>query len=104
MLELPPDEVVRKYLEAQPMAQLDHGFHRTETIDFVMILEGDLTLELDDGSVDLHPGDCVVQQGTRHAWRNRSDRPVRMAAVMVSPHGVPPIEPVRPSGAPTGSG
>jgi mannose-6-phosphate isomerase-like protein (cupin superfamily) len=49
-----------------------------------MVLEGDITLELDTGEVDLHPGDCVVQRGTRHAWRNRADQPVRMVAVMLS--------------------
>jgi hypothetical protein len=41
-------------------------------------------LELDEGGVDLRSGDCVGQRGTRHAWRNRSGRPVRMAVVMVS--------------------
>jgi hypothetical protein len=41
-------------------------------------------LELDDGAtVDLHPGDCVVQNGTRHAWRNRSNLPCLMAFIMI---------------------
>jgi hypothetical protein len=43
-----------------------------------------VSLQLDDGEVALCAGDCVVQRGTRHAWRNRSGRPVRMAAVMLS--------------------
>jgi uncharacterized cupin superfamily protein len=60
------------------------GFHTTQTIDYVMVLEGEIALELDDGEVQLKPGDCVVQRGTRHAWRNRSDGPVKMMAVMVS--------------------
>ena len=50
----------------------------------MLILDGEPRLELDEGSVDLRGGDCVVQRGTRHAWRNRSGRPVRMAVVMVS--------------------
>ena len=60
------------------------GFHITNSIDYVMILDGDLVLELDIGEVELHPGDCVVQRHTRHAWRNRGDRPVRAVAVIVS--------------------
>jgi mannose-6-phosphate isomerase-like protein (cupin superfamily) len=49
-----------------------------------MVLEGEISLELDTGEVLLEPGDCVVQRGTRHAWRNRSGGPVKMMAVMVS--------------------
>ena len=82
---LPPDEVVAAYLASRELAEVEaSGFHRTDTLDYVLILDGELTLELDQGSVDLHSGDCVVQRGTRHAWRNRSGRPVRMAVVMVS--------------------
>jgi hypothetical protein len=40
-------------------------------------------LALDTGEVELHAGDCVVQRATRHAWRNRTDRPARIAAVMM---------------------
>ena len=49
-----------------------------------MVLEGEISLELDTGEVLLGPGDCVVQRGTRHAWRNRTGTPVKMVAVMVS--------------------
>lgn len=67
------------------MAAVDRaGFHSTDTIDLVTILSGEVTLELDDGEVELKPGDCVVQRGTQHAWRNRSSRPVRIMVVMVS--------------------
>jgi mannose-6-phosphate isomerase-like protein (cupin superfamily) len=93
VVDLPPDKVTREHLATQPVPGMEKdGFHQTPTIDFVMILDGDLTLELDDGSVELHAGDCVVQQGTRHAWRNRSDRPVRMAVVVLSQHGVKPVD------------
>jgi uncharacterized cupin superfamily protein len=60
------------------------GFHTTQTVDYVMVLEGEIALELDTGEVTLRPGDCVVQRGTRHAWRNRSGKPVKMMAVMLS--------------------
>jgi len=84
VFDLPPDEVVAAYLASQnlPEAEAD-GFHRTATLDFVMILDGEVTLELDRGAVVLGAGDCVVQRATRHAWRNRSGRPVRMAVVMI---------------------
>ena len=49
-----------------------------------MILDGEVTLAVDEGTVDLETGDCVVQRGTNHAWRNQSGRPVRMLVVMVS--------------------
>jgi uncharacterized cupin superfamily protein len=86
VFEVPPDRVTRpRFAELAasiPGMEAD-GFHRTDTIDYVMVLEGEIELELDAGSVRLGPGDCVVQRGTRHAWRNRGERPVRMAAVML---------------------
>ena len=85
IFELPPDEVVAAYLASRDLPEVEaSGFHRTDTLDYVLILDGERSLELDEGSVDLRSGDCVVQRGTRHAWRNRSGRPVRMAVVMVS--------------------
>src|SRR5215470_2183199 len=82
VFELPPDEVVAAYLASQQVPEVEaSGFHRTDTLDYVMILDGEVTLELDRGSVALGPGDCVVQRATRHAWRNRSGRPVQLAVV-----------------------
>ena len=65
----------------------DAGMHRTATLDFEYVVEGTLTLELDDGrEVELHPGDVVVQNGTRHRWRNRGDIPVKFIAFNVGAH------------------
>jgi hypothetical protein len=51
------------------------GMHKTKTIDYDVILSGELRMEMDDGvEVRLNPGDCVIQNGTRHAWRNRSSQ------------------------------
>jgi len=87
VFEVPPDAVMRAAM-ANAVGAIEgmeaDGFHTTHTIDYVMVLEGEVTLELDAGEVTLGPGDCVVQRGTRHAWRNRSDRPVRMVPVMLS--------------------
>jgi mannose-6-phosphate isomerase-like protein (cupin superfamily) len=53
--------------------------HRTQTLDYVVIIEGELVLLLDDSEVTLQPGDVVVQRGTNHAWENRSDTVARAA-------------------------
>ena len=52
---------------------------KTRTLDFCLILEGEITLVLDKEEVALKAGDTVVQRGTNHAWSNRSDRPCTMA-------------------------
>jgi mannose-6-phosphate isomerase-like protein (cupin superfamily) len=58
----------------------DPGMHATDTIDFEVVLEGTVVLELDDGAeVTLKPGDTVVQNGTRHRWKNPGGTPARMA-------------------------
>jgi mannose-6-phosphate isomerase-like protein (cupin superfamily) len=60
------------------------GMHRTATLDYDIVLEGVIGLQLDDGvEVTLGPGDVVVQNGTRHRWRNRGDTIARMVAVTV---------------------
>ena len=60
------------------------GMHTTDSVDYGIVLEGEVWLELDDGKqVHLQPHDVVVQNGTRHAWRNKSDKPVKMAFVII---------------------
>ena len=57
--------------------------HRTETIDYGIVLEGEVTLILDDSETTLQAGDIVVQRGTNHAWSNRGDKPCRIAFILV---------------------
>ena len=57
--------------------------HRTETIDYVIVLSGELEMDMDDSTVKLKTGDIVVQRGTNHAWANRSGKPARIAVVLV---------------------
>jgi len=52
--------------------------HRTKTLDYVVVIEGEIVLVLDDSEVTLRQNDVVVQRGTDHAWENRSDRIARM--------------------------
>jgi hypothetical protein len=58
--------------------------HVTQTVDYAILLDGELWLELDDGeTVHLVAGDIVVQQATRHGWRNKGERPPTIAFVML---------------------
>ena len=67
----------------QYMDPTDPGMHTTDTIDFEVVLEGTVVLELGDGAeVTLLPGDTVVQNGTRHRWRNPGDGTARVAVFM----------------------
>ena len=63
----------------------DHpGMHTTDSIDYDIVLDGEITLELDDGvQVPLSRHEVAVQHGNRHAWRNLSDRPATMLFVLV---------------------
>jgi uncharacterized cupin superfamily protein len=61
-------------------AQAPHPYmQKTRTLDFCLILEGEITLVLDIEEVHLSAGDTVVQRGTNHAWSNRSSRPCTIA-------------------------
>jgi mannose-6-phosphate isomerase-like protein (cupin superfamily) len=60
------------------------GMHTTDTVDLDLVISGELDLELDDGAeVHLRPGDCVIQNGTRHAWRNRTPDPCTMLSILL---------------------
>jgi mannose-6-phosphate isomerase-like protein (cupin superfamily) len=66
----------------------DHpGMHTSATIDYEFVVSGRVVLELDDGAKrELGPGDTVVQNGTRHAWRNPYDEPCLVVAVLIGAH------------------
>lgn len=57
--------------------------HRTRSIDFAIVLSGEITMVLDETETVLRAGDVVIQCATDHAWANRSDKPCRMAFVML---------------------
>ena len=57
--------------------------HKTRTVDYVVLLSGQLTLLLDRGEVKLKPFDVVVQRGTNHAWVNNGKEPAILAAVLI---------------------
>jgi naringenin degradation protein FdeH len=57
--------------------------HRTETIDYVIVMEGEIEMDLDASTVKLQAGDIMIQRGTNHAWANRSDKRARVAFVLI---------------------
>jgi mannose-6-phosphate isomerase-like protein (cupin superfamily) len=65
----------------------DPGFleeHTTDTIDYLIVVSGEVTLTINGAEVTLGPGDTVVQQGTPHDWRNRGTEPCVLAGVLIS--------------------
>jgi hypothetical protein len=61
-----------------------HAFmHRTETIDYGIVLDGEIVLVLDEGETTVRAGDIVVQRGTNHGWANRSGRNCRICFVLI---------------------
>jgi quercetin dioxygenase-like cupin family protein len=79
----PPSEGTRvRIVDMPPGAR--SPMHRTESVDYGVVLEGEVTLVLDDGSTTrVGAGDLVVQRGTDHAWENRSDQWTRILFVLV---------------------
>jgi mannose-6-phosphate isomerase-like protein (cupin superfamily) len=97
----PPDEglkdhtldfaaAVKEYAERLPglsdsFEREDPGMHRTNTVDYAVLLEGEIWLEMDGGkTIHLKRGDTVIQNGTRHAWRNRGRENATMLYVILA--------------------
>lgn len=92
-VEVPPDSARFFDESGAPRTPAPHeGMHQTATIDILQILEGELWCLLDSGEETcLRAGDVIVQRGTVHAWRNRTDQVTRYLAIMVTaplPHAI----------------
>lgn len=59
------------------------GMHRTETVDYAIVLEGEIWAVMDEGETLMRAGDVLIQRGTNHAWANRSARTARIAFVLI---------------------
>jgi quercetin dioxygenase-like cupin family protein len=88
--EMTPEESARVFagLGNQQASTFARGsrhplMHRTETVDFAIVLSGEITMMLDQEDVHLTAGDVVVQCGTNHAWSNRSKEPCIMAFILI---------------------
>ncbi|HEX9463755.1 MAG TPA: cupin domain-containing protein [Alphaproteobacteria bacterium] len=68
-------------MELQPGAP--PRIHRTDTIDYVICLSGEVEMDLDDSTVKMKSGDVMIQRGTNHGWANRSNAPARLAFVLI---------------------
>ncbi|MCW5236832.1 cupin domain-containing protein [Verminephrobacter eiseniae] len=66
-----------------PRAGEHPGMHCTRTVDYALMLEGELLAIMESSQTTLRAGDVLIQRGTRHAWANRSGRPARIAFVLV---------------------
>jgi len=70
--------------ESQGKRQVKHSYmHRTETVDYGIVLEGELVLIMDEGETTVRAGDIVIQRGTNHGWENRSSARCRIAFILV---------------------
>lgn len=83
-VSLPPHEELKAIMASGDHGEIDaEGFHRTPTVDYVLVLDGPVELLLDEGAAIVQPGDCVVQRGTNHAWRNHGTTPIRLLTIMI---------------------
>jgi uncharacterized cupin superfamily protein len=57
--------------------------HKTATVDYALVLDGEIVAVMDAGETVMRAGDVLIQRGTSHSWANRSDRPCRMAFILV---------------------
>ncbi|BAC51688.1 bll6423 [Bradyrhizobium diazoefficiens USDA 110] len=69
--------------------------HRTETVDYGIVISGEITLVLDKSEANLKAGDVVIQRGTNHAWANRSGKPCRMLFMLVDGQFSDEVKPSR---------
>ncbi|MBU6529600.1 cupin domain-containing protein [Streptomyces mayonensis] len=81
ILELPPDQEWRFDTDGKEVKPL--AFHTTESIDYAIVLNGEIWAVLDETEVRMTAGDVLVQRGTAHAWANRSQEPCVLAFVLI---------------------
>jgi len=89
VIRMPPSApgtpVAQQWLRVHGDDDAEPGMHATDTLDFMVVLDGEIVLGTDDGERVLQAGDTVVQRGTRHRWRVHGDRPCTYAVCMVRP-------------------
>ena len=62
------------------------AMHKTNTVDYALVLDGEIWALMDEGDKLLRAGDCLIQRGTNHAWSNYTDTPCRVAFILVNAH------------------
>lgn len=96
VVDFPPEQgtrsreaILREMGVAPGGAARHHGMHRTKSVDYAVVLEGEIDMLLEDSEIHLRAGDVLVQQGTDHAWVNRGDAPCRIAFVLIDAREFP---------------
>jgi len=96
VVDFPPEKAPRsREAILAEMGVGDHGgarhpgMHRTRSVDYAIVLEGEIDMLLDEGEVHLQAGDVLVQQGTNHAWVNRGAAACRIAFVLIDAREIP---------------
>jgi hypothetical protein len=97
VVEFPPDAVWRQKpndarkgfdaigaTHAQDKGSQDPMMHKTSTVDYAIVLKGEIWAVMEKGETLLKAGDVLVQRGTNHSWSNRTDRPALVAFILVS--------------------
>ena len=78
----PPANGTRFTINDIPPGRLGR-MHRTETVDYAIVLAGEIDMEMDNSTVKLKTGDVVIQRGTNHSWINRGSETARIAFVLI---------------------
>ena len=73
----------RRAMSATSPTSAHPGFHKTDTIDYAIVLSGEIYALMDEGEVLLKTGDVLIQRGTNHAWSNRTEQPCCIAFVLI---------------------
>jgi mannose-6-phosphate isomerase-like protein (cupin superfamily) len=101
VVEFPPETTMRddgaNPLAAMGLAHDSMGrrppthphMHATDSVDYAIVIEGEIDMLLDDSEVHMKTGDILVQQGTNHAWVNRGTAPCKVAFVLIDATGTP---------------
>jgi quercetin dioxygenase-like cupin family protein len=83
ILGTPPPENGSRFIVMEFAPGIASEMHRTETIDYIAVLAGEIDMDMDNSTVTLRAGDIMVQRGTNHAWSNRGKEPARLAIVLL---------------------
>lgn len=65
------------------------SMHKTNSIDYLVVISGEMWMVMEEGEVLLRQGDCIVQRGTNHAWVNKSGKPCLLAAILIDAKPAP---------------
>ena len=86
-IQLPADHLARQmgdgHVAGKARPPRHHAMHRTKSIDYAIVLSGEIDMLLDDSEIHLKAGDVLVQQATNHAWVNRGTEPCKIAFILI---------------------